>query len=98
MAGYILAQLEVSSATLYHRYRETLGPLVDRMGGRVLIDGGAVEILKGDSKPARFLLIEFPSLESARLFYNLPEHEPIRSLRDQATDGTVLLLDGAEGA
>jgi uncharacterized protein (DUF1330 family) len=61
MAGYILAQLEVTSATLYHRYRETLGPLVDRMGGRVLIDGSAVEILKGDSKPVRFLLIEFPS-------------------------------------
>ena len=39
MAGYILAQLEVTSVTLYHRYRETLRPLVDRMGGRVLIDG-----------------------------------------------------------
>jgi uncharacterized protein (DUF1330 family) len=97
MAGYILAQLEVTSATLYHRYRETLGPLVDRMGGRVLIDGGAVEVLKGDAKPARFLLIEFPSRESARLFYNLPEHEPIRSLRDQATEGTLWLLDGVDG-
>lgn len=34
MAGSILAQLEIASATLYHRYQETLGPLVDRMGGR----------------------------------------------------------------
>jgi uncharacterized protein (DUF1330 family) len=97
MAGYILAQLEVASATLYHRYRETLGSLVDRMGGRVLIDGGALEVLKGDSKPVRFLLIEFPSRESARLFYHLPEHEPIRSLRDQATEGTLWLLDGVDG-
>lgn len=97
MAGYILGQLEVTNTTLYHRYLETLGPLVDRMGGRLLIDGGAIEVLKGDSKPVRFLLIEFPSRESARLLYSLPEHEPIRSLRDQATEGTLWLLDGVEG-
>ena len=68
------------------------------MGGRVLIDGGAIEVLKGDSKPVRFLLIEFPSRESATLFYNLREHEQIRSLRDQVTEGTLWLLDGVDGA
>lgn len=46
----------------------------------------------------RFLLVEFRSRESARLFYDLPEHEPIRSLRDQATEGALWLLDGVDGA
>ena len=94
MTGYILAQLQVTSATLYHRYQEALQPFVDRLGGRVLIEGGAVDVLKGDAQPVSFVLIEFPSREAARLFYNQPEQERIRSLRDQATEGTLWLLEG----
>lgn len=93
MAGYILAQLKITDRRLHERWREALVPLVDRMGGRLRIDG-AVEVLEGDPMTGRVMLIEFQSRDAARLFYDSPEYERIRALRQQATDGSMWLLEG----
>jgi uncharacterized protein (DUF1330 family) len=93
MAGYILAQLKISDGRLHERWREALLPLVDRMGGRLRVDGG-VEVLEGDPMTGRVMVIEFQSRDAARLFYDSPEYEQIRSLRSQATDGSLWLLEG----
>lgn len=93
MAGYILAQLKVTDRRHYERYRDALLPLVDRMGGRIRVDGG-VEVLEGDPMTGRVMLIEFQSPEAARLFYEQPEYEQIQALRSQAADGSLWLLEG----
>ena len=94
MAGYLLAQLRVTEPGLYERYLDALVPFVDRMGGRLRIDDGEVEVLAGDPTTSRVLMLEFPSRAAARLFYDSPEHEPIEALRGQATDGDLWLLEG----
>lgn len=93
MAGYILAQLKITDRRLHERYREALLPLVDRMGGRLRIDG-EVDVLEGDPMTGRVMLIEFQSRDAARLFYDSPEYERIRALREQATEGSLWLLEG----
>lgn len=93
MAGYILAQIRITDPALFERYREDLVPLVDRMGGRLRIANGAVEVLAGDPTTARVMLIGFPSRASASSFYDSPEYEPLEALRVQATRGDLWLLE-----
>jgi uncharacterized protein (DUF1330 family) len=42
----------------------------------------------------RIILIEFPSVERAREFYNSPEYTEVKKLRANAAEGEIIIVDG----
>jgi len=94
MPAYIVAQLKVTDPKMFERYREAVTPLVDRFGGRYRIRGGETEVLEGAWPAQRLVVIEFPSREAARLFYDSPEYRQILPLRTEASQGTVAIVEG----
>lgn len=94
MAGYIVAQLKVHDREAFEHYRAAVTPLVDRFGGRFRVRGGALDVLEGDWPMPRLVIIEFPSTDAARLFYDSPEYQEILPLRQSAADGTVAIVEG----
>lgn len=94
MAAYLVAQLKVTDAEMYQRYREAVTPLVDRFGGRYRIRGGDTEVLEGQWPAQRLVVIEFQSSEAARLFYDSPEYQQILPLRTESSEGTVAIVEG----
>ena len=90
MAAYIVAQLKVHDPAMFQRYREAVTPLVDRFGGRYRVRGAELEVLEGDWPFPRLTIIEFQSRDAARLFYDSPEYQKIRPLRQKSVDGTVV--------
>ena len=44
-------------------------------GAEVCVRGGKVEVLEGDWKPARVVMLKFPSMEQAKAFYDSVEYE-----------------------
>lgn len=94
MPAYMVAHLDVHDPETFGRYREQVAPLVDRFGGRYLIRGGRTEVLEGDWQVARLVVIEFPSRDALRLFYDSPEYQKILPLRTDAARGTVAIVDG----
>lgn len=60
-------------------YAAAAGPLIAKRGGQVLARGGAVTVLEGG--PAeRTNVVMFPSLDSARSFYDSAEYQAARDL------------------
>lgn len=96
MSAYLVAHLDVHDADGFARYRNEVTPLVDRFGGKYLIRGGDVEVLEGDWQIPRVVVIEFPSRDALRLFYDSPEYQQILPLRTQAASGPVAIVDGVE--
>ena len=94
MAAYIVAQLKVHDPAAVQRYREAVTPLIDRFGGRYRVRGGALDVLEGDWPLPRLVIIEFQSKDAARLFYESPEYQKILPLRQQASAGNVVLIEG----
>jgi uncharacterized protein (DUF1330 family) len=94
MPAYLVAQIEVQDQDMYQRYRDQVGPLVDRFGGRFLVRGGKLEVREGDWPLKRLVVIEFQSLEAARHFYDSPEYQRILPLRTGASRGTLALVEG----
>ena len=96
MPAYIIAQLTVHDAATYDRYRAQTPALVERFGGRFVVRGGDPAVLDGGPRPpGRVVVIEFESRERAQSFYDSPEYRAILPLRLAASEGTVLLVDGA---
>ena len=56
--------------------------------------GGRTETLEGDWHPERVVVLEFPSLEQARKFYDSPEYGPLKALRLRAAKSKLLLVEG----
>lgn len=94
MPAYLHADIEVIDPALYDEYRRQVKPLVDKHQGRFLVRGGATELLEGERTLRRQVLIEFPSLEAVRGFYNDPDYAPLIALRKRASRGSLVAIDG----
>jgi len=94
MAAYLIAEIEVLDPQLYEDYRKHVPPLVAQYGGRYLVRGGALEVKEGDWAPKRLVLLEFPSMQQARRFYDSPEYAPLLALRKKATRSKLIFMEG----
>ena len=75
-------------------YRRRVQATLDLFGGRFLVRGGPVEVREGDWKPERLVVLQFPSIQQARDWYDSPEYEEIRGLRTQNSETDFVLVEG----
>ena len=68
--------------------------VVARYGGRFVARGGERVVLEGEDDGLRLVLIEFPSLDDARAFYNSPEYAALKRLREGAGEAQFIAIDG----
>lgn len=95
MAAYVVGEIEVTDPATYEDYRKQVMAVVTKYGGRFIVRGGSVETLEGGWAPKRFVALEFPSMEQARSFYRSPEYAPLLALRQKASRGKLILVEGA---
>jgi uncharacterized protein (DUF1330 family) len=94
MTTYIIAEIEVTDAATYDRYKARTPGVIERYGGRFIVRGGRAETLEGDGRPGRLVVVEFPDMAAARRFYDSPEYQEIIGLRHQASRGRMILVEG----
>jgi uncharacterized protein (DUF1330 family) len=95
MKYYAVASLDVTDPTWVRDYVAEVTPMVERHGGRYLARSATVERLEGDRQvPQVVLLIEWPSREAARGFYDSEEYAPFRSARLRGARNEFLLVAG----
>ena len=94
MTGYLIVNIEVQDPETYAKYREAAAPLVARFGGRYLVRGGDIEPLEGDLGLKRLVVLEFPSVDEARRFYESPEYAPVLKMRLASTRSDAVLVAG----
>jgi uncharacterized protein (DUF1330 family) len=93
MVAYVILQIEVTDPDKNAKYREIATPIVEKYGGKYLARGGKMEVLEGQSLP-RIAIVEFPSMERFKSFYNAPEYQAAKALRQSATRGNMLIVEG----
>jgi uncharacterized protein (DUF1330 family) len=94
MPAYIIADDTVTDATTMDEYRKQVPGTLAQYGGRFLVRGGAHETLEGDWRPNRLVVLEFPSLEQARRWYDSQEYAGPKALRLEAGRTNLVVVDG----
>ena len=95
MAAYVLAEIEITDPDGYREYTAIVPATIAKYGGRFLVRGGAAEVLEGDWPQRRRVLLEFPSFEAAKQWWDSPEYEKPKAMRQAASDGRLILMEGA---
>ncbi|HZZ94132.1 MAG TPA: DUF1330 domain-containing protein [Usitatibacter sp.] len=94
MPAYVLAEIEIINPEAYKEYTAQVPATIARYGGRFVVRGGKAHVLEGEWPERRRVLIEFPSVDAARQWFDSPEYEKPRAMRKAASKGRLLLLEG----
>jgi uncharacterized protein (DUF1330 family) len=99
MVAYVIADITVTDPEAYHEYARQVGATMETIkqyGGRSIVAGATSHphVLEGDWKPTRILVLEFPSVEQARAWYDSPEYVALRGLRQRASRSRLILVQG----
>ena len=94
--GYFIAHLDVTDPDSYTPYRDKAPATVTQYGGTYLTRGGDSETMEGDALPPRTVVLEFPSVEAAKAWYNSPEYQEIIGIRHANATGFAQIVEGAD--
>ena len=94
MPAYIVARIAITDPGRYREYVLGSPKVVAQYGGRFLVRGAEIHTLEGPVETRRVVILEFPSLERARAFWDSPEYQRLRKHREGAGDAQFMLLDG----
>ena len=94
MPAYVMAEVEITNPVGYKEYSTVVPGTIAQYGGKFLHRGGPVHVLEGEWPQLRRVLIEFPSVESARAWFDSPEYEKPKALRKANSKGRLILLEG----
>lgn len=94
MNGYVIGEVEVKDAATYEEYRKHVLATIQKYGGRFLVRGGRNEGLEGTAPAGRIVILEFPSYDQAARWYRSPEYAPLITLRQKASKGRLILVEG----
>jgi len=94
MPAYIVLDVEVQDPKVYERYKELAPPAIAAYGGRYLARGGRTQTMEGEWKPSRLVILEFPTAEKARAWWNSPEYAAPKKLRQACARTEMVLIEG----
>jgi uncharacterized protein (DUF1330 family) len=94
MPAYLIADVTVTDPETYDRYRREVPASIAAFGGRFLVRGGASEVVEGDWRPRRLVILEFPDADALRRWYHSDAYQEVAKLRWAAADANIVFADG----
>ena len=95
--GYVIVQVsDIRDQDAYATYRNLAGKAVAAHGGRFIVRGGKAERIEGEGDCGRVVVIEFPSVEAAKGWYDAEDYQEALSIRLANSTGTLMIVEGAD--
>jgi uncharacterized protein (DUF1330 family) len=97
MAAYVISEVEILDPAEGDRYRELAARSIEQYGGRYLVRGALPDGIEGEWPDARRLVVvEFPTMERLREWYESSEYAEALLIRRTALDRRLLFVAGVE--
>ena len=81
MTSYVTAQINIQDREKYVLYEQGFMEIFARYEGKMLAVDEAPEVWEGQWSYTRTVLIEFPSAQAAKAWYNSPEYQQLATHR-----------------
>ena len=96
MPVFLIADIAPSDMDKYQKsvFIDVVPDIAARYQGKHLVRGPAMEVLEGDWKPQRLVVIEFPSMSQLLAFYNSEEYKPFKQLRQRTANSKIIAIEG----
>jgi uncharacterized protein (DUF1330 family) len=93
MPAYIISQVEMRPGPALDNYRRLASASIERHGGKYLVRGGGTVVFEGEWSGA-VIVVEFPSAQQARVWYDSDDYAEALKFRDDALSRNLILVEG----
>ena len=94
MSVYVIAQGRIENREMLNEYVAKAIPTIQSGGGRILGFDESPEVVEGEVEHPRTVILEFPSHEVFRAWYDSDAYQAILPLRLESTPGTLIVVNG----
>jgi uncharacterized protein (DUF1330 family) len=94
MAAYVLVEVSIHDPVEYEAYKKLTPAAVAAYDGRFVVRGGQTETLEGDWKPERIVVVEFPTVERAKEWWNSELYSTAKVIRQRAAKTNMIIVQG----
>jgi uncharacterized protein (DUF1330 family) len=93
--GYLIAELDINDENMFfNEYMPRVGPVIEQFGGRFIIAADYPQVMEGDRKVRRIIMLEFESVQRAHEFYASREYQEVSSLRYKSALTHLYIMEG----
>ena len=94
MPAYVIVEIDIVDRAGYEEYKKLAGATVEKYGGKYVVRGGRTEVLEGDWKPKRIVVLQFDSVQHAKDWLNCEEYREPRQMRHRTARTNMILVEG----
>jgi len=100
MPAYIAFLIDIHDQAAFTGYARAAAPTYPIYGGGVALRGPIVDLLEGTldvNHDTRLVVLQFPSLDQARAWWDSEDYRPLVNLRQPpVADSRAFLIDGIQ--
>ncbi|WP_291208226.1 DUF1330 domain-containing protein [Hyphomonas sp.] len=94
MPAFVVAKLTITDPETYARYGAGFMAAFTPFGGKLLSVDEAPEVIEGEWRCTRTVLLEFPSKTVMKAWYASPAYQDLVQHRFAASTADIVLLEG----
>ena len=94
MPAFVIVETDIHDPDQYEQYKAASPAAVAGGGGRFVVRGGELAVLEGDWEPTRLVVLEFDDLEAVKRWYDSPEYQEAKKLREGAANLRMVAVQG----
>lgn len=94
MPTYVIVEVEIHNPAQYEEYKKLTPSSIAAYEGKFIVRGGKTETLEGEWNPERIVILEFPTIEQAKQWWNSPEYSPAKNIRHQTAKTKMIAVEG----
>jgi uncharacterized protein (DUF1330 family) len=94
MSAYIMVDVTINNPVEYEAYKLLTPASIQAYGGKFIVRGASSETLEGNWQHGRIVILEFPSVERAKEWWNSDEYAVAKAIRQKSATTNMILLEG----
>lgn len=97
MAAYLIVDTKIHDAEAYEHYKALARPIAESFGAEYLVRGGELDVVDEQLwSPTRIAVLRFPNTAAAHAFLDSEDYAPVKAIRHQSAESTVVVVAGTE--
>jgi uncharacterized protein (DUF1330 family) len=93
-SAYLVASVQFSRPDKAQEYGRQLPATIEKFGGRYLARGGTAEVAEGSWQLGYVTIVEFPSLEHAKRWYESVDYRRLMPIRLEHAQSEIAFVEG----
>jgi len=94
MPAYVIVEVSIHDSEAYEEYKKLTPAAIAAYNGRFVVRGGATTTLEGEWSPERIVVLEFPSVEQANIWWNSEIYSKAKVIRQRAAKTKMIIVEG----